>query len=411
MRAPIAIVASALLVGGGVLEVAVAADMESDVKDLQQRVKALEERNQQPPVVPDEGQAHRPQPVEAMGAAKITGGMTVVLQGASSSQLDPQSSAEATMSLDLFFERELGPSGLMLVYLDAAQGQGLTNVPMFTGPNADVEAPDGDAVRLREAWYKHQWRSEMIILTIGKYDPTAFFDASAYANDERSQFLASPFVNNPTIAFGGDPDGYGFGAVLQLRPVSGVEAIVGWEEGDGDFTDFTSRPFTIAELSLQSGWGGREGHYRLYSWTNGTLQTPYDGGPEADNRGFGISFDQQFWEHIGAWVRYGTQNGSIAPFDRFVGGGVDLSGALFGRSSDGIGIGYGSLRISDDYATSSGFESNEGYWEAYYRMGIYGEGENQWVTLTPDVQLVSNAGGDGSLDPIWIWGLRLQAYF
>lgn len=405
MRIAVAVVVSSLLAGIGFPGVVVAEDVESELKELRERVQALEEGRPVGQPGSSDGPGDRPQAIRAMGPTTITGGLTMILQGASSSQLDPASSADASFSLDLFFEREISPSGLVWIYLDAQQGKGLASVPMFTGPNADVEVSSGSQIKLHEAWYKHNWREDKVILTVGKFDPTLFFDANAYANDERSQFLAVPLVNNPALAFGGDADGFVFGAALQVRPFHGVEAAFGWQEGNGDFEDVTSRPFTIAELAVEGRLGERVGRYRIYSWANGTLEPSYLGGPDTDNRGIGLSFDQEIVEHVGAWVRFGSQNGEIAPFDRVMAAGVDIKGTLFNRRGDGIGVGYAQLRISGDYSAVSGLDANETYWEAYYRLGI------SRVTLTPDVQLVTNAGGDGSLDPIWIWGLRFQVYF
>lgn len=388
-----------------------------EFRQLEDRIRALEQQEKEVPAPMVDEKPHQLHPIHALGEAKITGGLTLITQGTSSDQLTPQNAAEASLSLDLFFENQVTPSGVVLVYLNAQQGPGLTTVPMFTGPNADIETHDRDLIALHEAWYQHAWGGEQVVFTVGKYDPSGFFDANAFANDERYQFLGSPFVNNPALEFGGDADGYGLGAVLRVEPVEGFEAAVGVEEGDGDFEDAFAKPWTIAEVVFEPHWGGREGHYRAYAWQNRLLRPRFLGGEDTDNRGFGVSADHQMTDHLGLWARFGTQDGAVAPFDRATAAGIHLGGGLFGRPDDTFGLGYATLTMSDEYRTSQAaagfpeFDGDEGYWEAYYRIVFSGDAVAQGVSLTPDVQYVTNAGGDTSLDPIVIWGLRLQALF
>jgi carbohydrate-selective porin OprB len=40
-----------------------------------------------------------------------------------------------------------------------------------------------------------------------------------------------------------------------------------------------------------------------------------------------------------------------------------------------------------------------------------GDGEALGVAVSPDIQYVTNAGGDGSIDPIVVYGVRFQAFF
>lgn len=388
-----------------------------DLQRLEERVRVLELRDGGAPAETDEGKAHRLHPIHVLGEAKVTGGLTLIAQGGSSRRLTPSNQAEASFSLDLFFEHQVSPSGLVLVYLDVQQGRGLTSVPMFTGPNADIEAHDGDLVALHEVWYEQRWRGERIIVTVGKYDPTGFFDANLFANDERRQFLGSPFVNNPSLEFSGNTEGYGLGAVLRVEPLEGFEAAVGIQDGDGDFEEVFARPWTIGEVVLEPHWGGREGHYRFYAWRSRTLRAPLLGGADMENHGIGFSADHQVTDHLGVWARYGAQNGAVAPFDRSTALGIHLGGGVFGRRADTFGIGYATLAISNEYRMSRvaggsiEFDADEHDWEAYYRIVFSGDGVTQGIALTPDVQWIANAGGDRSIDPIVIWGLRMQALF
>jgi carbohydrate-selective porin OprB len=141
------------------------------------------------------------------------------------------------------------------------------------------------------------------------------------------------------------------------------------------------------------------------------------GGQDRKNQGIGFNFDQEVTEHVGVWGRYGTQDSRVASFDRSLTAGIQLGGGAFGRPHDALGVGYGLTMISDEYeaaqavASNPQFNANEGYFEAYYRYVVDGDAEVRGVSLSPDVQYITNAGGDSSLDPIVVYGLRLQAFF
>lgn len=49
---------------------------------------------------------------------------------------------------------------------------------------------------------------------------------------------------------------------------------------------------------------------------------------------------------------------------------------------------------------------DEGHMEVYYKFGI-----SDHITLTPDLQVVNNAGGDADNDTITVYGVRAQMNF
>ncbi|MBI5198059.1 MAG: hypothetical protein HZA19_05555, partial [Nitrospirae bacterium] len=267
---------------------------------------------------------HKLHPVHTGFPSKISGWLVAIAQGTSGSKDSSgqeNDRAEGSQSMNLFFETNVKDSGTFLVHLDVQQGEGLTHVPPLfvspngntTGTNNDIESFVNDQVHLDEAWYETALGEGQWTLTFGQLDPTAYFDTNNYANNQRYQFLANEFGNNPTIEFGGTGNFYGAGFRLTYAPTEQLAVTAGALDGDGDYAEMFDKPFIIGEVDLTVSPGGKEGTYRVYVWQNSL--THYSnfltvvGGTELDpdtglpvdstitvigdkNTGFGISLDQ-----------------------------------------------------------------------------------------------------------------------
>ena len=128
-----------------------------------------------------------------------------------------------------------------------------------SGPNADIESFNNDAIHMTQFYYEHNIAGTLV-LSVGKLDPTAYFDANDFANNERSQFLANIFVNNPALEFGGSPDFYSPGARATYSPTDAIGLTVAAFEGDGDFSSSFDRPFLFAEADFKAEPLGRPGN-------------------------------------------------------------------------------------------------------------------------------------------------------
>lgn len=401
-----------------------AADVREELEGLKARLQAIEDRDRAADTASEDATGHRPHPLHSLAKTKLDGDVTMI--GQATPSVVPSAQSEGTMSVDLFFEHQVSDAGLVLLHLDIAQGQGFQSFPVFTAPNGNPTGSNNDietfdvqtAFHLDQAYYHHHWLHERVELTVGQYDPTAFFDTNAYANSERTQFIAPIFGTNPALEFGGTGNFYGFGGVLEIQPLERIGVILGVMEGDGDYREMFTRPWSIAEIDLDLDPWGREGTYRMFVWENHRhhdLTSSLD--PDLRNRGLGVNFDQALTEHVGIWGRYGVQDGRVAHFDRAGSLGVQVGGGLMSRPSDAFGVAYGLTMIGDRYKafqSSSGnpeFDANEGYLEAYYRCVLSGDGERIGVAVSPDVQYITHAGGDRSIDPIVVYGIRFQAFF
>lgn len=380
---------------------------------------------------------HKLHPIHTAFESRISGWLTAIAQGTEGSKDNrgrKNDMAEGSLSMDLFYEATLNGSGRFLFHLDAQQGTGLTNIPPLfvapngnpTGPNNDIESFVNDTPHLDEAWYETTFTDGRLTLTLGQLDPTVYFDTNNYANNERYQFIANAFGNNPVIEFGGTGNFYGSGFRLTYFPSEFADITVGAIEGDGDYKEMFDRPFVIAEVDLKPKLGGKDGNYRIYAWQNSLPHYKKDGdgniafvtavgnpsvNPPTDqigdkNTGFGMSLDQVLTDALGIWGRLGTQDGDVSQFDRHVSAGLQLSGGDFNRPEDILGVGVALNMISDAYKKAAGLDSNELYAEAYYNIAV-----REGFHVTPDIQYIANPGGDDSRDAFFVYGVRAGVMF
>lgn len=341
---------------------------------------------------------------------------------------------------------EMGDTeGRIFVQTRFGQGDGLAMRPTYTGtPNSTSfrvgsGAADDAQVIIAQAWYQLRTplpldgvkrdSRESLSLTFGKIDPFVFFDQNAIADDETTRFLNNVFVHNPLLDSGGDAgvDAYGFtpGVIASYDNMrnKGSE----WNAslgvfGSGSASAFDGplgQPFVIAQTSLNTRLNALPGHWRAYAWTNGRA-TELDGST-ARHSGWGVSVDQRVSDSITAFARYGHQMSGAVRFDRALTGGVELAGDIWGRGADAVGFAAGVLRSSKafehsgatldsdgdgapDYAFAPGGQERD--FELYYRWHI---GAN--FSLTPDLQLIQNPGGDKNADSATLIGLRARVGF
>lgn len=352
-------------------------------------------------------------PLQSFRKARIDGGLTFIVQGGLNNEdRFGGDRADSSLSIDMILESKIRDRGLLIVRGDFIRGDGLTRLPgLFAGGvNADIETfPDASAgsFHLIEAFYEHYWREGRYRTSFGQIDLTSYFDQNAFANSETFQFISPLFVNNIAIEWGGDDNGYGPGLVIHAHPAKSLELSIGLFEGDGNYEDTFDQPFWIAELEYVRSGQALEGHYRFIVWSNETNH-PEILDPariKSENRGFGLSFDQEISPHFGLWGRFGLQEGAVSSYSEHGSFGAQFRGVL-NRPEDVIGLAFAITSVSNAQKQISGLNENEYVAEAYYNImaadGFY---------VTPDFQYIANPGGDGGIDPIIVYGIRSQLVF
>ena len=297
----------------------------------------------------------------------------------------------------------------LLFHFGFGAGNGLNDgtSPFATAPWAadledDVKDINGrNRDYLLQAWYKHTFQfndDNSLGVTAGLIDSTGYLDENAFANDEYTQFMNEALVNGPNGFF----PSYDIGGALEWEvgqfAVKGVVMNVGDTGENPDVR--TSYNFYGAQLSYTINTDLGEGNYRLVvDGTSDDFLKPEGGSEKESLQGAILSFDQQLGEIFGAWLRLGWQDDSAAiTYENLYSGGINISGSIWGREEDNIGVGYaylnGSSQVNQDVDKSQVFE-------AYVRFLL-----NEFFSLTGDVQYLKDDMRVGESPDGFIVGLR-----
>ncbi len=359
-----------------------------------------------------------------------------------------ENKAYAAAAVDLDFSAEFSDRDRAYVLLEMGSGKNPeSEIPSFSGivdealSMVPVETGDGD-VRVSEAWYERDWAfgNGKFRFRFGKIDITTEVDQNEYANDENGQFISPVFVNNAAVEWAS----YSFGMVASYE-TERWSLTLSYEDADSSWDNLFDYPFLVGQLAVSTEFLGRPGNYRFYVWYQGEKHLTWDeledyfasnGALTPENKdpawGLGVSFDQEVAEGVGVFFRYGWRDDDLVGywgsdltdldfsygFEHAFSGGLSLSGKLWGRLEDEIGIGLALFLVSDDY---------EDYWEG---KGVYAarlnmdphmhrhEARDEWhlelyyrfsagehLSLTPDFQYTWNPAGLKD-DGFWIFSLR-----
>ncbi len=250
-----------------------------------------------------------------------------------------------------------------------------------------------DDIVVTELWWQQTLLDGKLDIAAGRLDQTVYFDANRIANDETTQFLATPLVNNPAVAF---PDaGLGVNVNAQVHEQVAVRVGFGNANAVGSEADFNSFDLRELFIAAEAEWTpvlfDRPGAYRVMVWT-----TDSEDGPTG--QGVALSFDQEVLaDGLMVFARYGHGAQDVVDFDHFASAGVGLEGPL-GRADDLAAIGW-----AWGHASNSG--GDEHLVEAFYRVQV-----TRWLAITPDVQLVFNPI-DGTDATVFVGGVRAQFTF
>jgi porin len=259
---------------------------------------------------------------------------------------------------------------------------------------------------LLTAWYKHTFsfgEEQTLGITGGIIDAADYLDENEYANDEFTQFMNEALVN----AANGFVPGFDVGGTLEWElgglAIKGVLMRV--EENDeGNSYNFYG---VQAGYSIETALGA--GNYRVLidATSDDFSAADGDGDGDGDNKeslhGMIFSFDQALGDTLGVWLRFGWSDDDAAvDFKEPYSGGINISGRLWGREQDDIGLGY--VQLSGGNQNLDRTRVAEGY----VRFGL-----NEHLAFTLDVQCLDDKYNDDAGDDVdgWIAGARLTVEF
>jgi len=248
------------------------------------------------------------------------------------------------------------------------------------------------------AWYKHIFSlntNHLFGITGGIIDAADYLDENAYAGDEYTQFMNGSLVHKAHDFF----PSYDLGAAAEWSigaiAVKGVVMNVGAGSDDNTYNYYGLQFGYLLNTVLG------EGNCRIIAdRTSDDFESPQGHKGQA-MVAFVLSFDQQLGDIMGAWMRIGRQDDDAAvDYQNLYSGGIDISGKLWKREHDNIGIGYAYLNDGN-----SGIDKTQ-VAEAYARIVL-----SEIFAFTLDVQWMKDDLAAGDSPKGFIYGVRMTAEF
>jgi len=377
-----------------------------------------------------------------VGGIDIEGGLTWFLQGTSGAAED---TTALSFTYDLAMEAPVGEHGRAVIALEAGDGEGVdpfvgslsgvnydafyTELTNNVGGSTNVVVPS-----LSQAFYEGEYLAGDLTVNIGKLDIHSMFDDNEYANDETDQFMSAMFSRSPDTTYKQLDYYYAPGLVTKFAVSDMVEVTLIAANGNkGGYNDIFSNMYLVSQINLKPGFGGREGNYRFYVLNDGRKSnssnasfTEIGSNQPTDNSAVGLSFDQALPGGVGIFVRYSSQDDNIVEntVESSWSLGALFSGESWGRAHDSIGVAYGSVNLNmasavlasynagDDGVTGNSDDlgitnfDDESHIEIFYKFGF-----GHLFTLTADVQVIENNGGNADADTVTVAGMRGQLNF
>jgi porin len=286
-------------------------------------------------------------------------------------------------------------------------------------------------------WYKQRLFDGRLEFRLGKLlNVVDLIDVNAYAANYLNQFSNQALNYNLTI-----PAVRSLGAYVRVEPTDWLYALAmaadtdfsqttcshgfnGFDTAFGGDAHFLGYWEVGAKAKLQSAHGDLPGNYRLGWWYNprskDVFRDTLDGLRAAKQTsgdvGYYVNFDQAVWKEnedpkdhqgLGVFARYGYAHGEMNAINHFWSVGASYLGPLPGRDKDVLGFGMAQSIMSKDLRREvNELADRETVYQLYYAMSV-----TPWCVISPDLQVVTNPGGDKDARDAFIGGVRVKIDF
>ena len=287
--------------------------------------------------------------------------------------------------------------------------------------------------------------ADRLVVTVGKFSVVDIFDSNRYAHDPRGDFLNWTLVNTGAFDYAADAWAFTYGAAVewytgQWTFRAGIfdgPVVPNSTDLDPTFGQFQM----VGEIERRYELWGQPGKIavtgyltraRLGNFADAVQLAALTGTPAdisavrtyTSKTGIAANMEQQILPGVGLFARAGYTAGNLEAYaftddDLTVSGGASLSGKLWGRPNDTLGVagifntissvhqayfaagGYSAI-IGDGQLPHPGAEK---ILEIYYSLPIY-----SWQ-LTLDYQFITNPAYNQDRGPVSVIGTRLHAQF
>ncbi|MES2520577.1 MAG: carbohydrate porin [Bacteroidota bacterium] len=279
-------------------------------------------------------------------------------------------------------------------------------------------------------------------IALGKFSIADYFDNNAYAHDPRSQFMNWALMSTGGWDYPANTRGYTWNAVLEyvherwaIR--AGTSLVPTTANGPDLNWQWNGNNSNTLELEKSTTFFGKEGKLRALAFYTTTYMGSYAEAIKQTNPdvtltrkngrtkyGFGINYEQELSNESGLFLRASWNDGNnetwaFTEIDHSVSGGF-VKDNLFGRKQDRLNIGFAFNGISDlhrQYLAKGGygFIIGDGKLPNYGLETIleinYNVKVTDWLSVTPDYQLVINPAYNQDRGPVHAFALRMHTEF
>jgi high affinity Mn2+ porin len=284
-----------------------------------------------------------------------------------------------------------------------------------------------------------------VVLTLGKFAVTDVFDTNKYAHDARSDFLNWALIDTGSFDYASDAWGFTYGAAAEWYQgrwafrlgLFDLSIVPNSTELDPTFAQHQ----WVGEVERRYEINGQPGKVAVTGFlTQGRMGRFEDAirlanltGMPADiaavrrfqsRTGISVNLEQQLLPNVGFFARAGVSDGRFETYeftdiDRTVAAGIVLSGKLWGRENDTVGIGgiiNGISREHEQFLNAGGLgilvgdgklphPRNEHILEVYYSFPVL-----SW-RATLAYEFIDNPAYNEDRGPVSVMSTRLRAQF
>lgn len=349
-----------------------------------------------------------PAPPKWFDTLTINGSVTTIAQTSSgNNDTDPAvtnsgDNLDFTNSVNIGFASDVGPGQQIIIALEAGMGSGLTgrvgnstfrpNYDAYPTTYKNTGGSHQQGLTVSQAYYMGRFMDGVVMFMVGRMDCHSMIDQNAFANSETTQFIGGPFVRTPGALYselGHNGQYYANGLATVLTPSEFLEVSLMTANGEPDKAG--SGGHIAAQVNIKPLFNDQPGNYRFYALQDYRDHLDSTGKTKADTV-YGVSFDQLLSDEVGLFVRYAAQDKNLQlvadPLETIMSGGLQFSGALWGREADAVGIGYATGKMKPDVLTNTyanAFSGDQSMMEAYYRWQATPK-----MGLSADIQSHSN---------------------
>jgi len=284
--------------------------------------------------------------------------------------------------------------------------------------------------------------SNRLSLAIGKFSIADYFDNNSYAHDPRNQFMNWSLMSTGGWDYPANTRGYTWNVVIEyvregyaIR--AGTSLVPTTANGPELNWHWNGNNSTTLEVEKSTSFFGKEGKLRALAFYTTTYMGSYAEANKQMNPdvtltrkggrtkyGFGLNYEQELSDESGLFFRASWNDGNnetwaFTEIDRSFSAGF-VKNNLFGRKQDRFNIGFAFNGISDlhrQYLAKGGygFIIGDGKLPNYGLETILEMNYNlkitNWLSVTPDYQLVINPAYNQDRGPVNTFALRMHTEF